>query len=49
MTLSDDLTLPLLQVKTSLEMLENKNFSKAGAREHTQETYLNIDSGLQLV
>ena len=49
MTLSDDLALPLLQVKTSLELLENNNFAKAATRRHTEESALNVDIGLQLV
>jgi len=49
MTLSDDLALPLLQVKASVELLESKNFAKTAARQHAIETSLNIDTGLQLV
>lgn len=49
MTLGNDLALPLLQVKTSLELLEDKNFSKAAARNHVQDAGLSIDTGLQLV
>lgn len=49
MTLSDDLALPLLQIKTSIELLQGKDFSKAAARLHAHETSLNIDSGLQLL
>lgn len=48
-TLSEDLALPLLQAKSSLEILENRGFSKAAARQHTLETRLNVDSGLQLI
>lgn len=48
-TLSEDLVLPLLQVKTSLELLEDSGFSKAAARRHAAETRLNVDNGLQLV
>ncbi|HSW79064.1 MAG TPA: hypothetical protein VLF88_03560 [Candidatus Babeliales bacterium] len=49
MTLSDDLTLPLLQVKTSAELLQSQNFSKVAARQHVSETSLNIEVGLQLI
>lgn len=49
MTLSDDLALPLLQIKTSLELLQAKNFAKAATRQHALETALNIDTGLQQV
>jgi hypothetical protein len=48
-TLSEDLALPLLQVKSSLELLENRDFSKAAARQHAQESRLSLDTGLQLV
>lgn len=41
--------MPLLQVKGSLELLENRDFSKAAARRHALETQLNIDVGLQLI
>jgi HPt (histidine-containing phosphotransfer) domain-containing protein len=46
--LSDDLTLPLLQVRASLDLLKINNFNKASARLHAHETELNIDIGLQL-
>ena len=49
MTLSDDLALPFLQVKTSLELLESDNFSKPSARRHARESALNIDAGLQQI
>ncbi len=49
MTLSDDLALPLLQVKTSLELMESKDFSKAAARQHARDTALSIDTGLQQI
>jgi hypothetical protein len=45
-TLSEDLALPLLQVKTSLELLETKNFSKAAARQYALDTALSVDTGL---
>lgn len=43
------MTLPLLQVKSSLELLESRDFSKAAARQYARETGLNVDTGLQLV
>lgn len=49
MTLSDDLALPLLQIKTSLELLQAENFAKAAARRHTLESGLSIDTGLQQI
>ncbi len=49
MTLSEDLALPLLQVRSSLDLLEAQNFAKAAARQHVLETALNIDSGLQQI
>ena len=49
MTLSDDIALPLLQVKTSLELLESKGFAKAAVRQHALETNLSIDTGLQQI
>ena len=49
MTLSDDLMLPLLQVKSSLELLDANNFAKAATRQHVSESALNIDAGLQLI
>jgi hypothetical protein len=48
MTLSDDLALPLLQVRSSIELLEADNFSKSAARRHAAESALNIEAGLQL-
>ena len=49
MTLSEDISLPLLQVKTSLDLLENRGFAKTAARQHARESNLSIDTGLQLV
>jgi hypothetical protein len=48
-TLSEDLALPLLQVKSSLELFQSNNFAKAAARRHAQESNLNLDTGLQLI
>jgi hypothetical protein len=41
--------LPLLQVRTSLELLEEENFAKASARRHAEETKLNLGAGLQQI
>jgi len=49
MTLSEDIALPLLQVKTSLDLLESQDFAKAAARKHFQQSNLSVDTGLQLV
>ena len=49
MTLSEDMTLPLLQVKSSLELFEGSNFAKSAATKHVSESVLSIDTGLQLV
>jgi hypothetical protein len=49
MTLSDDLALPLLQVKTALELLEQDDFPKAKVREHAAIMTMTADVGLQLV
>jgi len=49
MTLSEDIALPLLQVKSSLDLLENQAFAKSAARRHALESGLSIDTGLQLV
>jgi hypothetical protein len=49
MTLSEDIALPLLQVKTSLDLLESQDFAKAAARKHAQQSSLSVEMGLQLV
>jgi hypothetical protein len=49
MTLSDDLSLPLLQVRSSIELLEAADYKKTDARVHAAESSLNIDAGLQLI
>jgi hypothetical protein len=49
MTLSEDIALPLIQVKASLELLHSQNYVKAAARQHAQGSLLSIDTGLQLV
>lgn len=47
MTLSEDLSLPLIQVKASLDLLEAGNFTKNASRRHAKETSLNVMAGLQ--
>ncbi|MBX4201857.1 hypothetical protein KW803_03120, partial [Candidatus Saccharibacteria bacterium] len=49
MTLSEDIALPLLQIKSSLELLRAQDYAKSAARLHVHESNLSIDSGLQLV
>ncbi len=49
MTLSEDLALPFLQIKSSIELLVDQNFAKAAARRHAVTSSLSADSGLQLV
>jgi hypothetical protein len=48
-TLSEDLALPLLQVKSSGELLQAEAFSKTAARRHFEESALNIEAGLQMI
>lgn len=47
--LSDDLTLPLLQIKTALELLEHENWSKSSLKKHSAGLFLSAENGLQLV
>lgn len=49
MTLSEDLALPFLQIKSSVELLIGQNYAKAAARQHAATSVLSADSGLQLV
>jgi hypothetical protein len=49
LTLSQDLTLPLLQVKSSIELLQAKSFSKGITRQHAADSLISVDTGLQLV
>jgi hypothetical protein len=49
MTLSEDLALPLIQIKSSLELLQSQNFAKAAARQYALGAALSVDTGLQLV
>lgn len=47
--LSDDLSLPLLQIKSSVEALEQVSFAKAAARAQAEKIALSADNGLQLI
>jgi hypothetical protein len=47
--LSDDLALPLLQIKTTLEVLEYDKFPAAAVQEKAQSMALSADIGLQMV
>lgn len=47
--LSDDLALPLLQVRSSAELIVAANYSKTAAREQTTTMALSAENGLQLV
>jgi len=47
--LSDDLSLPLLQIKTTLEVLNGKNISIKASQNHVRGMALSADSGLMLV
>jgi K+-sensing histidine kinase KdpD len=47
--LSDDLSLPLIQIKTSLELLEVDNFARRAIRTQASAMSLSADSGLQLI
>lgn len=49
MTLSEDLSLPLMQVKFSIDLLQASNFTRTAMRRHTQETILNVAAGLQQI
>lgn len=49
LALSDDLALPLLQVKTGLESLEQQNFSRPAVRAQTEKLLLFTDNGLGLI
>jgi hypothetical protein len=46
--LSDDLALPLLQIRSGLEIIEHAGYSKAVMRDQARLMGLSADSGLQL-
>lgn len=47
--LSDDLSLPLLQVKSSLEALQGDGFSRPATRLSAEQMFLSVENGLQLI
>lgn len=47
--LSDDLSLPLLQIKTTLEILEDDNTSLKDSKDHLRSMALSTDAGLMLI
>lgn len=49
LALSDDLSLPLLQIKSSVEALQQVSFARAAARLESERITLSADNGLQLI
>jgi hypothetical protein len=47
--LSDDLSLPLLQIKTTLEVLEGKSLTSKSSYGHINSMSLSAEAGLQLI
>ncbi|MBA3757618.1 HAMP domain-containing histidine kinase [Candidatus Saccharibacteria bacterium] len=47
--LSDDLALPLLQIKTSLELVQHEDFAKATLLRQAKTMALSTEAGLQLI
>src|SRR3989338_161730 len=47
--LSDDLSLPLLQIKSSVETLEQVSFARRASRVQAEQISLSADNGLQLI
>jgi len=47
--LSDDLSLPLLQIKSSVETLEQVSFARRASRLQAEQISLSADNGLQLI
>ncbi|HSX18285.1 MAG TPA: hypothetical protein VLE51_02950 [Candidatus Saccharimonadales bacterium] len=47
--LSDDLALPFLQIKSSLEVLDEDNFSKKSTLSSKEQIILSIENGLHLI
>lgn len=46
--LSDDLTLPLLQIRSTLEVIETEAYSEAVIKEHIRTMSMSADTGLHL-
>lgn len=49
LALSDDLTLPLLQIRTSAETIEQSDYKKAELKQTNEQILLSAESGLQLI
>lgn len=49
LALSDDLSLPLLQIKSSVEALQQVSFAKGASRLQSEKISLSADNGLQLI
>lgn len=47
--LSNDLSLPLLQIKSSVEALQQVSFARAASRVQAEKIFLSADNGLQLI
>lgn len=47
--LSDDLSLPLLQIKSSVETLQQVSFARVASRAQAEKISLSADNGLQLI
>jgi hypothetical protein len=47
--LSDDLSLPLLQIKSNLEVLEEDSFNQKNIRPVAEQMMMSVENGLQLV
>ena len=47
--LSDDLSLPLLQIKMTLEILDGKVLTSKASSQHTKSMALSAEAGLQLI
>jgi hypothetical protein len=47
--LSDDLALPLLQIKSLLELAEGENYAPSNIKTHAQAMSLSTEAGLQLI
>lgn len=48
-TLSDDLALPLTQIKTGIDLMEDADFSKPATRRQSQSMRLSLEAGFQLI
>lgn len=48
-SLSDDLSLPLLQIKSSIDAWQSNGFNEKSLHEHIEKITLSADNGLQLI